>query len=282
MNPTIEARGLTFRIGGATLLEAANLRLEPGRLVIVVGPNGAGKSTLLSLLAGATRARAGEILYCGERLETLPARRLAGLRAVMTQNARLAFPFTAYEVTRLGLDVVGRDMPREQTHSIVARSLAAADALHLCERDYGTLSGGEQQRVQFARALCQLFAGRRVEQRQALLLDEPLASLDLRHQLSVMDAARDIADSGAAVFVVLHDLNIAAAYADELVVMSQGRIVANGRPADVLSDMLVASVFGIDLQMSAVPPSSLPFLLPHGHARRRNWPRCRYRGPLAR
>jgi iron complex transport system ATP-binding protein len=281
MNPMIEARDLTFRIGAKALVDAANLRLEPGRLVIVIGPNGAGKSTLLSLLAGAAMARTGEIRYCGERLERLPAWRIASLRAVMTQNARLAFPFTAYEVARLGLDIVGRDLLREETHSIVARSLAAADALHLCERDYASLSGGEQQRVQFARALCQLFAGRRTEQQQALLLDEPLASLDLRHQLSLMDAARDIADSGAAVFVVLHDLNIAAAYADQLVVMSQGRIVANGRPTEILSDNLIASVFGIELQMSAVPPSTLPFLLPHGHARRRNWPRCRYRGPIA-
>ncbi|ATQ68642.1 MULTISPECIES: heme ABC transporter ATP-binding protein [Methylosinus] len=280
MSAIIEARGVTFRVDGRALVDQADLRLESGRLTIVIGPNGAGKSTLLSLLAGAATAHAGEISYCGERLDRLPPWRIANRRAVMTQSARLAFPFTVHEVASLGLDIVGRASSRQQRRDIVARSLAAADALHLCEREYSGLSGGEQQRVQFARALCQLFAGRSVDARQALLLDEPIASLDLRHQLALMDAARDIADAGAAVFVVLHDLNIAAAYADELVVMSGGRIMAAGRPGEILSDSLVASVFGVDLQLSAVPPSSLPFLLPHGYARRRDWSRTRFREPM--
>lgn len=278
MSPIVEARGLSYRVGGKLLVDSADLRLEAGRLVIVIGPNGAGKSTLLSLLAGATTPQAGDIFYSGERLDRLPAWRVAGLRAVMTQNARLAFPFTVFEVVSLGLDVVGRALPTEQKHSIVARSLSAADALHLCERDYAGLSGGEQQRVQFARTVCQLFAGRSIGERRALLLDEPIANLDLRHQLAIMDAARDIADEGAAVIVVLHDLNVASAYADELVVMAQGRIVASGRPADVLTDSLVASVFEVDLQLGSVPPNSLPFLLPHSYARRRGWSKGGPRG----
>jgi iron complex transport system ATP-binding protein len=128
---------------------------------------------------------------------------------------------------------------------IVRQAMAIADIGHLAKRDFATLSGGEQQRVRFARALAQLHAGRTVEGDQILILDEPVASLDLKHQVFLLDAARDLARAGVAVMVVLHDLTLARAYADEIVVVSDGRIAARGSADAVLHAPLITRVFGL-------------------------------------
>ena len=275
----VKARDVSFGVHGRRLVAEATLRLALGRLTIVIGQNGAGKSTLLKLLTGEMKPSRGEIFYAGESLLGISAWRLACWRAVMAQGVRLAFPFSVYEIARIGLDRLGRSLTSNRIDAIVTESLATADLLHLANRSYVTLSGGERQRAQFARVLCQLKAGQLAEQRQALFLDEPISSLDLCHQLALMDAVRDVADRGVAVLAVLHDLNVAAAYADDLIVMAGGRIVTQGPPADVLTDALVSTVFRVDLQIGAALPSSLPFVLPQRHARRQNWSRIRFSAP---
>jgi iron complex transport system ATP-binding protein len=180
----------------------------------------------------------------------------------MAQQTRLALPFTVYEVARLGVDGVGRALTRSVREALIGEGLQAAGVLELAARAYQSLSGGEQQRVQFARALCQLQAGASLGESQALFLDEPVANLDLCHQLALLDRARSLASRGVAVLAVLHDLNLAAAYADALVVMDGGRIVARGAPAQVLNDALLGRVFKVDLALGRLPPPGLPFLLP--------------------
>jgi len=261
----ISGQGLGYAADGRMLVDDATLGLAPGTTTILIGPNGAGKSTLLKLLTGEVRPSAGSILIDGEALQAIPAWRLACLRSVMAQHARLAFPFSVYEVVHLGADGVGRALPRQRREALVAECLAAAGVLDLAGRRYQTLSGGEQQRVQFARVLCQLEAGRSVAGRQVLFLDEPIASLDLCHQLALLDMARSIAARGVAVLVVLHDLNLAVTYADHLVVMDQGRIIAQGPPAKTLDDALLRQVFKVDLSLSRAPAPGLPFLLPQQH-----------------
>ena len=263
----LEARDLHFRVRGTTLVRDASLQLDAGTTSIIVGPNGAGKSTLLKLLTGELTPAQGEVRLDGAPLAGAPAWKLACQRAVMSQNQRLAFPFSVYEVARLGLEGVGRAQPRGRSEQIIAQSLETAGVLGLASREYQTLSGGEQQRVQFARALCQLEAGRSLAERQILFLDEPIASLDLCHQLALLDAARAIATQGAAVLIVLHDLNLAVTYADRLLVMHEGAIVAQGAPAAILDDALLRGVFRVDLAFSRLPPTGLPFLLPQQHLR---------------
>jgi iron complex transport system ATP-binding protein len=265
MAPLLDARGLGYAVRGAHLVAGASLALEPGTTTIVVGPNGAGKSTLLKLLTGELAPASGEIRLDGEPLHAIPAWQLACRRAVMVQNQRLAFPFSVYEVARLGLDGVGRAQPRARSEAMIARALEAAGVIGLADRQYQTLSGGEQQRVQFARALCQLEAGRSIAARQLLFLDEPIASLDLCHQLALLDSARAIAAQGAAVLIVLHDLNLAVTYADRLVVMHEGAIVAQGEPSSILDDNLLRGVFRVSLSFSRLPPAGQPFLLPQQH-----------------
>jgi iron complex transport system ATP-binding protein len=257
-----EAEGAGYAAGGRMLVREAGLALEPGRVVAIVGPNGAGKTTLMKLMTGELAPHAGAIRSLGAPLGRIPAWRLACRRAVMAQSTRLAFPFAVHEVVRLGIEGLGRARAPEAALSLVAEALERADALALAGRDYQTLSGGEQQRVQFARALCQLRAGASVEAAQALFLDEPIASLDLCHQLALLDAARDLArHAPVAVLAILHDLNLAAHYADHLVVMDQGAIVAAGPPAAVLDPALLRRVFRVAMAMPAGPPP-MPFVLP--------------------
>jgi iron complex transport system ATP-binding protein len=261
----VSARGLSFHAGGRALVGDATLDLVPGSTTILIGPNGAGKSTLLKLMTGEAKASRGHVTIDGENLHAIPAWRLACQRAVMAQHARLVFPFSVYEVASLGVDGIGRALTRQRREAVVGECLAAAGVLDLAGRRYQTLSGGEQQRVQFARVLCQIEAGRSVASRQALFLDEPIASLDLCHQLALLDMARGIAARGVAVLIVLHDLNLAVTYADHLVVMDQGAIIAQGAPAKTLDDALLRQVFKVNLSLSRAPSPGLPFLLPQQH-----------------
>ncbi len=263
--PLLLAEQVHYQIRGRSILRDVSLSIEPGRMTIVIGPNGAGKSSLLKLLTGETPPSTGNVLIDGAPVSRIPPWRLACRRAVMVQAARLAFPFTAREVVELGAAGIGRADRRAARDLLVSEALAVADVLHLAGRHYQTLSGGEQQRVQFARALAQLAAGRSIEQRQILFLDEPVSSLDLRHQLALLDAARSLTQKGIAVLAVLHDINLAFGYADHLVVMHEGSVVAQGDPKAVVTDRLLEEVFGVSLRLRSTPPEATPFLLPQTH-----------------
>lgn len=262
MNPCLSAESLTYRVGDATLLSDVGLSLVPGRFSVVIGPNGAGKSTLVRLLSGELAPSAGRVCYGDADVRDIAPWRLACLRCVLPQASRLAFPFTAAEIVRIGVDGIGRGLSRKARDAIADEALERADVSHLAGRSFQTLSGGEQQRTQFARVLAQLAAGRTVAAEQVLLLDEPIASLDLKHQLALLEAASRLAREGVAVLAVLHDLNLAASFADEILVLSRGGSAALGTPADIITDAMVRDVFEVGLAVRAIPPSGQPFLLP--------------------
>jgi iron complex transport system ATP-binding protein len=258
----LEARRVSYHRRGRALVDAVSLEVSLGRFTIVIGPNGAGKSTLLRLLSGELTPTAGVVACDGARVESLAPWRLAHRRAVMTQAVQLSFSFTVREVGRLGLEGVGAGLSVRRREQIVELCLATADVLPLASRRYDSLSGGEQRRVQFARALAQLEAGRTMGERQALLLDEPVANLDLRHQLALLDAAQAAAARGVAVFAVLHDLNLAARYADTLAIMSAGVIMHHGPPVLVLSQDLLSRIFEVELSVTTMHSNGNPFVTP--------------------
>jgi iron complex transport system ATP-binding protein len=253
----------TFEIGRRRLVDGVNLELRSGRIVALVGPNGAGKSTLLRLLAGELTATSGAIRLDGRDMRRIPPAELASRRAVVPQHAMLSFPFTVLEVVLLGATIPGFQI--DDPHSERA-CLAAIDAVGLEgfeERLFTELSGGERQRVQVARALCQLATSNRPRnEASALLLDEPTASLDFAHQSIVLGEVRRQAEAGRTVLVVLHDLNLAAAYADEIVLMSKGRIAAAGPPESVLTDELLSEIYRHPVRTNSPPPQGRPFVLP--------------------
>jgi len=236
------AESVSLTIGGKAILAPSDLAIGPGRVTVLVGPNGAGKSTLLKILAGEMRADSGRVTIDGIEIASLTARALARARAVLPQSGAIAFDFTADEVVRIGL---APGVPRAAANEIVRRALAAVGLAGRAGQLGPTLSGGEQQRVQLARVLAQLWSsgGRS----PYLLLDEPTASLDLAHQLLVLQAAREHAESGGGVLAILHDLNLAAMAADRIVVLCRGRIVADGPPAAVITAAMLREVYGVSL-----------------------------------
>ncbi|MBN8917862.1 MAG: heme ABC transporter ATP-binding protein [Rhizobiales bacterium] len=248
------AENVTVAASGRRLVDGASITVRPGRVTVLVGPNGAGKSTLLKAMSGEHRLATGRVTLDGVSIHDMRPLELARRRAVLPQAAEVAFPFTAAEVITAGL-MAGEGHDRAR----ILRLLARVDLPGFADRRYDNLSGGERQRVQLARILAQLDAGK-PDVPGYLLLDEPTASLDLAHQLTVLNIARAHADAGGGVLAVLHDLNLAAMVADEIVVLAGGRVRAAGPVAEVLTEPVLADAFGIRLRIGVAPPG--PFILP--------------------
>lgn len=248
------AESVTVAAGGRLLVDGASLAVQPGRVTVLVGPNGAGKSTLLKAMSGEHRLSSGRVTLDGVAITHLSPLALARRRAVLPQAAEVAFPFTAGEVIAAGLMAPdGRDGAR------IVRLLGEVDLSGFAQRRYDSLSGGERQRVQLARILAQLELTR-ADAPSYLFLDEPTASLDLAHQLTVLRLARAHADKGGGVLAVLHDLNLAAMVADEIVVLAQGRIRAAGPAGEVIREEVLEAAFGVRVRVGIMPPG--PFVLP--------------------
>jgi ABC-type hemin transport system ATPase subunit/CubicO group peptidase (beta-lactamase class C family) len=238
----IAVRGATVRAGGRALLAGVSLDLRPGEVLAVAGPNGAGKSTLLRAMTGELRLSSGEVALDGRSLAAWPPLALARRRSVVSQASSLAFPMAAEEVVALGRLPWHGTPGASRDAAAVARALDVAGITHLSRQPHATLSGGERQRVQVARALAQLDGAPRPA---ALLLDEPTASLDVRHAALLLRLLRRLAAEGLAVLVVLHDLNEAAFVADRVAMLAEGRLAALGPPEEVLAAGAVEAVYGI-------------------------------------
>jgi iron complex transport system ATP-binding protein len=259
----LEARGVWVTVGRHVLLADVDVGLAPGRVAALIGPNGAGKSTLLRVLAGEIAPTRGEARLEGQPVSAFSAAELARRRAVVPQASAMAFPFTVREVVMLGMTVPGFAMPATAAGDRCAAALEAVGLLPLADRFYPTLSGGERQRVHIARALCQLEAAPgRGDEVRCFLLDEPTASLDLAHQAYAVAAIRRQASLGRVVLAILHDLNLAAAVADEIVLLAGGRVAAAGRPQEVLRDDLLSAAYGCRVSANRVPENGRPFVLP--------------------
>jgi iron complex transport system ATP-binding protein len=258
MSALLEAASIVVRAGGKPLLDGVSLSFERGRTVALVGPNGAGKSTLLRVLSGELKPQSGEVRLRRRKLESYPPQILALHRAVLSQQLNIAFPFTVADVVRMG---AGPGLG-PQIETLLDTILAELDFHEFADRAITTLSGGEQQRAHFARVLVQLAYGQAHDGSGILLLDEPTANLDLRHQIGILEATRRRAERGALVIAVLHDLNLAARFADHIVVLNQGRIDSEGRPNQTITAATIERVFGVKTMVSQTPPSSVPFVLP--------------------
>lgn len=250
----IEAQGVTVKYGSRRAVDDATLKIMGGEVVALCGPNGAGKSTLISVLSGDVRPNAGAAFIAGEAIAGTAPSQLARLRAVMEQSPSLSAPFTARALAELA---VPRDLPPSQAKTIVGDALREVGLTVLADDPVRILSGGQQRRAHMARALTQLLAGRALGGGAALILDEPTAGLDLSHQITALEAAQSAALSGAAVIVALHDLNLAAAYADRVVLMKQGRIVANASPRTALSGEALSSLFETKMNVFSAPNGAL-------------------------
>jgi iron complex transport system ATP-binding protein len=248
----LDVDNLSASVGGKPLLHRISLTARAGSLTAIVGPNGSGKTTLLRALTGDLRHTGSARLNGLEIAQTDPAH-LATIRGVLAQSTALAFPFTVLEVVRLGL--ASRD------DGLALRALAEVGLGHLPSREMHSLSGGEQSRVHLARVLAQVWQPVGPDGARWLFLDEPVAALDIGHQLAVMRLARRYADAGGGVVAVMHDLNLSAMFADQLLLLKDGSALARGLPEAVLTDALLTEAYGCKVRVGHLPVSG-PWLLP--------------------
>ncbi|MDO5056298.1 MAG: ABC transporter ATP-binding protein [Lautropia sp.] len=237
---SITAEKLVWRIGDRTVIDGVSFTAQPGRLLGLLGPNGSGKTSLLRLLAGLRKPRAGQVLLDGQDIRHLSRRRMAQRVAFMEQHASTALNLSVVEVVRLGR-FPHRAMFagwRAEDEAAVEQAMASTGISHKRHDRWQSLSGGERQRAHLARALAQ--------QPTELILDEPTNHLDIQHQLGLMKLVSSLPITS---IMALHDLNHAAMFCDALIVMQQGRIVARGAPADVLTEPLLRSVFSVEARV---------------------------------
>ncbi|MBJ8345635.1 heme ABC transporter ATP-binding protein [Antrihabitans sp. YC2-6] len=251
---TMSATGVSVDRRGRRVLEEIDFDVVAGEIAALVGPNGAGKSTLLAALSGDQRISSGSIALDGAELRSWAPIEMAQRRAVLPQSHTVGFAFTARQIVGMGRAPWRRTLLRDEDDHAVSAALAACDALEYADRPFLALSGGERARVALARVLAQGTG--------TLLLDEPTAALDLAHQEAVMRLVRNQADAGGAIVVVLHDLGLAAAYADRVAVLENGRKVADGPPREVLSADLLTKVYGHPVEVLAHPETGAQLVLP--------------------
>lgn len=252
----LRAENLAVQRGSSTVLADINLQLRPGEMLGVLGPNGAGKSTLLGALCGELPPSHGTVWLDQRRLQDWPGSERAQRLAVLPQTSTLNFAFRVEEV--VGMGRLPHASGRVRDAQIIKQALEAADALHLAGRSYLALSGGERQRVHLARVLAQLWPG---GEGQMLLLDEPTSMLDPLHQHTTLQATRAFVEQGAAVLVILHDLNLAARYCDRLLLLDRGRPHAFGSPEEVLRAEPLQAVFGLEVLIQKHPERGHPLIV---------------------
>jgi iron complex transport system ATP-binding protein len=242
-------------ISGKTLLDGVTFAALPGQLTGVIGPNGAGKSTLMRAALGLQALTSGTITFEGSDLPRMPRRERARISAFVEQSGSTDAHLSGHDVVTLGripFQSVWQSVPSPQDELAVAAALDAVNMAAFAPRIYQTLSGGEQQRLQIARALAQ--------EPRLLLLDEPTNHLDINAQLTTLAQMRERAKSGATILLALHDLNLAAAYCDSLVVLHRGKVAAHGAPDQVLTTALMRDVYQVDASVLLHPSTGRPIL----------------------
>lgn len=252
----IEIRNLALQLGNKKVLDNISTRFNFGELTIILGPNGTGKSSLLKVLSQEWRS-AGELFFYGKPAASWQPSELAKSVGILPQASSLSFGFTAGEVVALG--GLTLSVSRAQLSEICNKNMALTDVLHLADRLYPSLSGGEKQGVHLARVLTQLAAAPR---KPILMLDEPTSALDIAHQHQTLQLAKDQAKAGAAVIAIIHDLNLAAKYADRIIMLSDGKITATGAPNKVLQPQLIAEVYGWKVNVMPHPEEDYCVILP--------------------
>lgn len=264
----LEAKNITFRVGSRDLISDVNISFAPGKLHLIIGPNGAGKSTLIKVLSGLLRPQVGTVEYKGSDISQVSVAELAKYRAVLSQAVEVAFPLSVREVVMMGRSPHFGGRPGPVDERIADEVMTFFEVTEFIERNYQTLSGGERQRVNFARVLAQLWpahhnvatgvAAESPSNCRYLFLDEPLTFLDIRHQIEFMKKVRDFAAASDVVTVgVVHDLNLAAHFADVILVLDDARLVASGSAAEVLTPDMLRKVFGVEPKFVTVEGSGV-------------------------
>lgn len=257
MSAALRFDSVSFGYRATPIFDALGISFGEGEWTAILGPNGTGKTTLLRLASGSLRPTGGRVTLFGRSLSAVPPRERARILAVVPQETHLIFEFTVEEVVLMGrsphLGLFGLESARDR--AIARTAMQRTDVVQLGSRPFRALSGGERQRVVLARALAQ--------DPRVLLLDEPTAHLDLRHQLALYEIlARLNRESRLTLVVASHDINLAARYCDRVVLLHEGKVVADGAPEAVLEKAVLRAVYGIDVAVRVDPLTGRPFVVP--------------------
>jgi iron complex transport system ATP-binding protein len=253
----LSAQSVSMQIGNAKLVDGVDLAVNAGEMIAIVGPNGAGKSTLLRLLSGDLRPTSGAVRLKQRDLQAYSPRELALHRAMLSQHVNVTFPFTVEEIVQMGAG----ERSRAASQPLVEAALHEVGLERFRDRQLPTLSGGEQQRAHFARVLVQLGCGEALHGPGLLLLDEPTSSLDLRHQIDLVETAKRRAGNGTAVIAILHDLNLAMRFADRIVLLHRGKLAVDGDRRTTLTTETIRRIFEVDVAID-LTSDGVPYLLP--------------------
>lgn len=251
----IEVENISVALSGRTVVEGVSFEARPGQLTAIIGPNGSGKTTTMKAISG-ERKFSGAIRFNGRDLRTMSSREMALRRAVLAQSVSLGFPFLVREVLEMGV-IAGDTHDAAEAERVMAWALDAVDLKGFEARVATRLSGGEQARLHMARVLCQIPEAAGDGQPHWLFLDEPVASLDIKHQLAIMRLARDFAARGGGVIAVLHDLNLTAMFANHVVMLKDGRLRGAGAPGEVFTEGALEAVYGCRLSVIREPETGL-------------------------
>ncbi len=248
----LNTKNIYYSIGKKEILKNINIYFLPGEFNMILGPNGSGKSTFLKIFSGELKPTKGEVFVDDKNLSKIKKNELAKVRAVMTQQPELSFPLSVEEVVMMGRYPHFDFNPAKKDETICDEAFEKMQIEHLKGRNYLTLSGGEKQRVQFARVLAQIWEKPETGNRY-LFLDEPLANLDINYQQAFLKLAKELVQFNTVIVAVMHDINLAIQYADKLFFLKAGELVANGKPLDILSEKLIKEVFDVDTRIITNP-----------------------------
>jgi iron complex transport system ATP-binding protein len=250
-----------YRVGKKIILDNINIDFLPGEFNMILGPNGSGKSSFLRIFSGELPATEGTVFYEGKKISQVKKEELAKHRAVMSQQPELSFPLTVEEVVMMGRYPHFNFNPGKKDMDICEEVISRMELRSFKERNYLTLSGGEKQRVQYARVLAQIWEKPAQGGCRYLFLDEPLTSLDINYQQEFLKVAREFMGADTVLIAVMHDINLAVQYADRLFFLKEGGLVAQGTPAAILTEELIKKVFNVATAIINNPVTNTPLII---------------------
>jgi iron complex transport system ATP-binding protein len=256
----LKAENIHYSIGKKLILNCISTQFNAGEFNMILGPNGSGKSTFLKIFSGEINKYTGNIFYEEEKISTLKKETLAKHRAVMSQQPELGFPLMVEEVVMMGRYPHFNFSPNKKDENICNEVMERMNLLSFKERNYLTLSGGEKQRVQYARVLAQVWENP-AEGYRYLFLDEPLTSLDINFQQEFLQIAREFINANTVLIAVMHDVNLAIQYADRLFFLKNGQLVREGKPKDIITRELIKHVFDVDVAIIDNPVTDNPMII---------------------
>jgi iron complex transport system ATP-binding protein len=255
----LKLRNISYAIGEKRILQNISVSFEPGKIHMILGPNGSGKSSLLKIFSGETKNYIGDIEYENKNIRLIQTLELAKRRAVLSQQPHLQFPLLVHEVIMMGRYPHFNFNPSKEDEKICDEVINTLKLGGFRNRDYTTLSGGEKQRVQYARVLAQIWESK--EEMRFLFLDEPLNNLDIKYQKEFLDIAKLFLNKQTTIIAIIHDINLAIRYADELHFMKEGRLIASGKSSSLLSEELINDVFEIDSKILKTDEMDFPVIV---------------------